>query len=264
MAKKVSASVSGKLEMLKGIELATKAQQAVTSLYKKEKHINPFEPKYLSVHCDEILYNLVTTEYELYKVEEKRAHIDPLWLLFKGKIPNNAKLTEKEIEILVRERFDDLRDFFLSISQSRKSRAGGSFQYHIDHILTTLNYPHDSQKIIDGKPDFILPKAELYHKNPGECILITAKRTLRERWREVITEGKKSPHYFLMTVDTKPSQNLMQEMADNRISLVVPSPIIAQIPAYKKFSNVITFKGLLDDYVAPAMKRWKQKGIIKK
>ena len=126
---------------------------------------------------------------------------------------------------MIKGKFNELRDFYKSISQSRVSRAGGSLQNHIAFILDSLRYPLEVQKIINGKPDFILPNANLYYTTPGECVLLTAKRTLRERWRQIITEGFKSPQYFLVTIDEEQTVNNLKEMAQHRIYLVVPERI---------------------------------------
>jgi len=163
---------------------------------------------------------------------------------------------------LVKEKFNDLREFYKSISQSRVARAGGSLQNHIAYILHALNYPFEVQKIINGKPDFILPNAALYHKTPGECVLVTAKRTLRERWRQIITEGFRSPQYFLVTIDEKQSSGNLKEMAGHRIYIVVPERIKRSISVYKAAGNVVSLGAFFRDYLDPAITRWRQAGII--
>jgi len=247
--------------MPKGIELAHKAQDELKRRYRGKK-VNPFSQAYLKAHCDEILDELVVLEFELFKVEEQRVNSGSLWEVFQNDLPKSKHFTKRQIEILIKGKFNDLRDFYKSISQSRVSRAGGSLQNHIAFILDSLHYPFEMQKIINGKPDFILPNANLYYKTPGECILVTAKRTLRERWRQIITEGFKSPQYFLITIDEKQTANNLREMAQHRIYLVVPQRIKQNKPAYKSAGNVISLGALLRDYLDPAMLRWRQAGII--
>ena len=66
--------------------------------------------------------------------------------------------------------------FYLSLAQSRKARAGKTFESTHNSLFKMLKYPFDEQIVIDGKPDFLMPSAEHYRKNPMECIIFTAKR----------------------------------------------------------------------------------------
>ena len=216
----------------------------------------------MNAHCDEIIDELIDLEFELFKIEEQRVNSDLLWQVLGGDLPPSKRLTENQLELLVKSKFNELRDFYKSISQSRASRAGGSFQNHIAYISDTLNYPFEAQKIINGKPDFILPNVALYHKTPGECILMTAKRTLRERWRQIITEGFRSPQYFLVTIDEKQSADGLKEMAGHRIYLVIPERIRQSVSVYQTSGNVVTVRAFFEDYLDPAMMRWRQAGII--
>lgn len=247
--------------MPKGIDLARRAQDELKARY-KAKNIDPFDQAYLKAHCDEILDELVALEFELFKIVEQRVNSDLLWQVVGNALPLSKPLTKSQLEPLVKGKFNTLRDFYKSISQSRASRAGGSLQNHIAFILDSLRYPYEVQKIINGKPDFILPSANLYYTTPGECVLLTAKRTLRERWRQIITEGFKSPQYFLVTIDEKQSSDSLKEMAGHRIYLVVPERIKQSVSVYGTSGNVISVRAFFEDYLDPAMIRWRQAGII--
>lgn len=247
--------------MPRGIDLAQKAQAELKARYAAE-NVDPFGQAYLKANCDKILDELLTLEFELFKTEEQRVYSERLWKVVESGLPSSEHFTKNQLENLVKSKFNELRDFYKSISQSRVARAGGSLQNHIAYILAILNYPFEAQKMINGKPDFILPNAALYHSTPSECILVTAKRTLRERWRQIITEGFRSPYYFLVTIDEKQSLDNLREMAGHRIYLVVPERIRQSISVYRTFGNVISVKAFFADYLDPAMIRWRQAGII--
>lgn len=247
--------------MPRGIELAHKAQGELKVLYKAQ-NINPFDQAYLKAQCDEILDELVALEFELFKIEEQRVNSNLLWQIVGSDLPPSKRLSKNQLESLVKGKFNELRDFYKSISQSRVARAGGSIQNHIAYILATLNYPFEAQQMINGKPDLILPNAALYHSTPSECILVTVKRTLRERWRQIIIEGFRSPYYFLVTIDEKQSSDSLKEMAGHRIYLVVPERIRQSVSIYRTSGNVISVRTFLRDYLDPAMIRWRQAGII--
>jgi len=160
--------------------------------------------------------------------------------------------------------FELLDKFFVSLGNSRKSRAGTTFELILKELFQTyLGYPLDSQVQIDGaKPDFVLPSAKRFIDNPLDCILLTAKRTLRERWRQVITEANKSYLYFLAHLDDNVSQNQINEAQKHKVYLVTTSEIIERVGHYQRSTNVISFEDFLDRHLDPAMKRWGLSGHL--
>jgi hypothetical protein len=153
--------------------------------------------------------------------------------------------------------YDALDSFFLSISQSRKSRAGGVFEYIIQELFRRLSYPAEAQVEIDGaKPDFVLPSAEYFREKPLDSLIFTAKRTLRERWRQVVTEANKGYGYFLATIDEKISANQIAKASENKIYIVTTQQNIDGNPHYGKAYSVISFEDFFTHHLDPAMKRW--------
>jgi len=154
--------------------------------------------------------------------------------------------------------FNDLDKFFLSISQSRKSRAGSAFEFIIREMLVRLEYPFSEQVVIGGaKPDYVLPSEKYFLERPLDSILLTAKRTLRERWRQIVTEANKAYGYFLATIDKKVSQNQIKQASEHKVYIVVPISIKQEIEHYKSAYNVISFENFFENHLDPAMKRWK-------
>lgn len=246
--------------MPRGNLLAKRAQERLKELY-KIRGIDLSSPQYIKSHCDELLGELLETEFELYKQQEQEVNIELLWQVMENSLPPKP-ITKNRLERHIKGKFGELQDFYKSISQSRVARAGGSLQNHVAYIFSVLKYPFEAQQEVDGKPDFILPNAALYRQNPGECILVTAKRTLRERWRQIITEGFKSPQYFLITIDERQTEHNLSEMAGHRIYLVVPKCLKLNIQKYKEAGNVLSLKSFFGGYLDPAMVRWQQARII--
>lgn len=153
-----------------------------------------------------------------------------------------------------------LARFYLGIIQGRKPRAGKAFEQSIYTLFTTLDYPYTSQPIINGQPDFLLPGVKHYRENAMDCIIFTVKRTLRERWRQIISEGTRGHMFFLATIDEEVSKRDLPEMLHNRIYLVMPESIRKSV--YPDQKNVISFEIFFRDYLDPAMKRWKDNAVI--
>jgi hypothetical protein len=128
-------------------------------------------------------------------------------------------------------------------------------------LFKKCKYPFSEQAIINGKPDFVMPSEAYYRSNPIDCIVFTAKRTLRERWRQIVTEGTKAYGFFLATIDDSLTESQMDEMARNKIFVVVPRNLKETNSKYTKAFNVITFETFFDEYLDPAMKRWKKRNL---
>jgi hypothetical protein len=158
--------------------------------------------------------------------------------------------------------FETLDRFYLSVAQSRKTRAGQTFEATIRSLFRQCGYPFQEQCIVNGKPDFLLPSEEHYKRLATDCIIFTAKRTIRERWRQIATEGTRGKALFLATIDEKVSANQAEEMRQNRIYLVVPESLKKSVPHYAKAANIISFEDFFTDHLDPAMQRWKRAGVI--
>ena len=87
-------------------------------------------------------------------------------------------------------------------------------------------------------------------------MLLTAKRTLRERWRQVVTEANVTYSYFLATLDNKVTQSQLNQAAKHKIYVVTTKTNIGQIEHYDKAGNVISFEEFITLHLDPAMKRW--------
>ena len=108
----------------------------------------------------------------------------------------------------------------------------------------------------------MLPNIDYYRRFPVDCIIFTVKRTLRERWRQIVTEGTRGLGFYLATIDDSITANQLGEMAANRIYLVVPSRIKEDTNRYKSTANLLSFEAFFEDVLDPKMRTWKRSGII--
>jgi hypothetical protein len=145
--------------------------------------------------------------------------------------------------------FSVLDSIFLSAAQTRKSRAGLSFEHHVGRLLRDARICHEAQAVFGGRrPDFVLPGVKALNTN-GDAVIVSLKTTLRERWKQLALE-KPLGAIFLATVDDRVSGEAIDEMGRNSIYLVVPESLKkAKETAYIEYKNVITFKQFFDDEV---------------
>lgn len=210
---------------------------------------------------DSLLYETEREIYKVYLKYQKQYGKKVINTLIDYLVEVDELKDLEQVGEVLGNHFELLDKFFLSLAQSRKARAGKSFENIHNALFKELDYPFDEQRVINGKPDFIMPSYDHYIANPPDCIIFTAKRTLRERWRQIVTEGTRGLGFFLATIDEDLSENLFAEAHKNRIFIVCPEGIKKRY--YPDVINVLSFVQFFKDYLDPAVERWKRNGIIK-
>ena len=118
---------------------------------------------------------------------------------------------------------------------SHKSRAGKSLEHHLADIFTHNELIFEEQVITEEKkkPDFLFPNANCYHNlqfPADDLIVLGAKTTCKDRWRQVLTEADRVEVKYLFTLQQGISKNQLLEMKDSQLKLVVPRKYIGSFP----------------------------------
>ncbi|WP_052103727.1 MULTISPECIES: type II restriction endonuclease [Lysobacter] len=147
-------------------------------------------------------------------------------------------------------RFPEIDRVFLSASQQRKNRAGRSFEHHIAASLKAGHIRFTEQAVTGGRrPDFVMPDLSALRSKKrtyAEALVLAAKTTLRERWKQVSSE-RLNCDVFLATVDDRVAASSIREMANADIRLVVPEALKSSDEAhYKGQPNVLSFREFFD------------------
>lgn len=221
------------------------------------KNIN--NPEWIKKHFSELVELIQVSAYDIYLKHEKQCVSNCFREAF-GSILNKDANREDFFKALENNTWA-LDKFFLGLTQGRRPRAGKAFEHIIKTLFNTLSYPYTPQAIINGQPDFLLPSVEHFRKNAMDCIIFTVKRTLRERWRQIVTEGTRGYLFFLATIDNDIAIRDLKEIQDHRIYLVMPENIRTEY--YPKQVNVISFETFFEQHLDPAMNRWRKNKIIK-
>lgn len=234
-------------------EIAEEASQNITSRFKYNK-------EQIKQNFDSLLFETEKEAYRVYLGYEQE-YGEAVFKAWTDELIKDGQISKlDDVGIILGKNFKLLNSFFLSLSQSRKVRAGKSFEDIHNALFKELAYPFDEQRVINGKPDFIMPSYEHYKENAPDCIIFTAKRTLRERWRQITTEGTRGLGFFLATIDDELTSAQLTEMQHNRIFIVCPANIKNE--KYPNVVNVLSFEQFFKDYLDPAMERWRRNGII--
>jgi hypothetical protein len=202
---------------------------------------------------DSVIMNANDQAKKMFFNQENKAGIIAITEYFQENI--NPRIEEKAAVLsYIANQFKDLDKFFLSLAQARRSRAGITFEAIIRLLFEKLDIPHSYQPVVNGKPDFIVPGKEEYLRAPQDTIVVTAKRTVRERWRQITTEGARGYRFFLATIDKDISGTTLNEMAQNQVTLIIPQAIIDEKKVYQNHSVVKNYKYLFDSIIPHCLK----------
>ena len=164
---------------------------------------------------DTALMKCMETEYELFRFVERQICQPEVARVFKN--------------------VDDFLQTAARIMNRRKARAGRALENHVHYLLSEASIPHEMRpQQIDGKPDVVIPSTAAYQdpSYPSEKLLVLGiKTTCKDRWRQVLNEGKKVPDKHIITMQPGISSNQLQEMYDSRVTLVVPENLHGSYPS---------------------------------
>jgi hypothetical protein len=222
---------------------------------------------------DEVEFNVILMK-DLYKILDTPKQILDLLLTKKVTQLKGEKLKEEIVKLCgeyAGRIFPYIYKISLSNTNSRRSRAGKTFEAIIYKIYDCLNYTFDSQSKVGRKTftelglgkkvDSILPNIQAYEKRRNKTIIGTMKTSLRERWQEVAEEIERTkiPEIHLLTADESISKSKAQEMNNHNI-IVVAYNWIANSESLKSMKNIISFEEYLFEEIPSILKFWTKNG----
>lgn len=122
---------------------------------------------------------------------------------------------------------DQFISYSLSMNNRRKSRMGHSLEGHLASIFQRAGIAFDQQKNTEGrrKPDFLFPGQAAYRAaapHDPSLVMLAAKSTCKDRWRQILNEAAKIPTKHLCTLQPSLSEHQLREMDEEGVVLVVP------------------------------------------
>lgn len=200
-----------------------------------------------------------SVELELFREYQRRERSVELVRIVMGDDP--VEIDAKGAIRRLIEAYQAVDALMLSASQQRKSRAGYSYEHHIEAMLSGGGIPFEKQVIVEARkrPDFVLPSLAFVDSGTPKAstgLILSAKTTLRERWKQVERE-KGHRRLFLTTVDENIAGNAIEDMDSFGVLLVIPESLMKSKEAeYAGHTNVISFRQFCDDIIAPNLTEW--------
>ncbi|WP_421760319.1 type II restriction endonuclease [Devosia sp.] len=254
---KIASFASGHAAMPTTLQLALKAQGAWL-----EKTGQPNMDPFALHNPGDVLREISRSiEWELFREYQRRERSVELVRIVFGDTPNN--LSPSEIIRALVDEFPRVDALMLSASQQRKSRAGYSYEHHIEAMLLGGNIPFEKQVVIEAKkrPDFILPSLTFLSSKSDSAatgLILSAKTTLRERWKQVEREMGGKRRLFLSTVDENIAGNAIEDMASLGVHLVIPESLKkSKLAEYEGHCNVLGFREFCESQIKPNLVFWR-------
>ena len=121
-------------------------------------------------------------------------------------------------------------EYFKSILNRRRSRMGRSLEHHVAAVLDEfgISYAHGATTEKGNKPDFLFPSEDFYHDAAMDdpvLMMLGAKSTCKDRWRQVLPEAEKISRKHLLTLQPRISEPQTEQMRVANVQLVVPLAI---------------------------------------
>jgi hypothetical protein len=259
----IAAWLAGRIDIFARDNAAMPGTAALASLARQAylektglKTINPFE---LAAPGDTLRDISRSIEWDLFRKFQRKERAVELVRIVLGDEP--AKVDAAGIIKRLIDTLPEIDALMLSAGQQRKSRAGYSYEHHIEAMLTDGGVPFDKQVIIAARkrPDFILPSLQFMESGkPGAktALILSAKTTLRERWKQVERE-KADNNLYLTTVDENIAGNAIEDMASFGVHLVIPESLRkSKLAEYEGHANVLSFREFCDTVIAPNLAAW--------
>lgn len=183
---------------------------------------------------DKYIKEIEGAAFKIYSGYEKKAFDELL------KIKRNGLLNEKEFMQCVRE-------LEFKASQMRKSRGGYSLERIFKTLLNLQGIPcerpsKETKKILE-RIDLVCPDAKTAKNTPDKAIFLAVKRTLRERWKQVVPEQIKGARLYLVTINDSLPENKANEIKKAGMVVYVKDKIkerkgLKDKPWVRKLSNL--------------------------
>jgi hypothetical protein len=201
------------------VQLAAAARQFADEFYRRNAEAAVNDP-------DDTLSSWIETEYSLFKALENDRY--------------------KEALASPSQSVEELVALSNTILNRRKSRAGKSLEHHLAAIFDDNRLPYTAQGSTEGdrKPDFLFPGTSQYRDmtySSSGLVFLGAKTTCKDRWRQVLNEAARIPDKHLFTLQQGISSNQLREMAEERLTLVIPAQNMGLFPAEHR-ENILDLK----------------------
>ena len=187
------------------------------------------EPDFVRSRFSDALEKVFSVTYETYKRYEENA-INSLAETFLSEW--SSSLGREKTREMFRTAVTESIKMEKSLSQSRSSRAGSSFEAIVQELLHIIRIP--SERVTRGdkraglnRIDLVIPDRETAVASPDRTHFLSLKTSLRDRWRRRLFLHNQGQMIHLLTIlqNEVLSNRVAQNIVDHGIFLYVPDRV---------------------------------------
>lgn len=187
------------------------------------------EPEFVRTRFSDSVEKVFATTYDTYKEYEEN-RLDAL--ANKIFLEERDNMTKGEGLEAFKRAVSKATSMEKSLSQSRVSRAGKSFETIVQELLAIVGIR--SEHITQGNKkanlrriDLVVPDKKTAIETPDKAHFLSLKTSLRERWREVVEEQTQGQRTHLLTLLQREilSNATAKKITDHGIILYVPDRV---------------------------------------
>ncbi len=169
---------------------------------------------------EQLVKDVESTAFKIYKEYERKAFekLAELWVINRKNMISKILKEKGEMGVkeIILQLVEPIRKMEFRAGQMRRARGGKTFE-HIVRILLNLagvpcEEPHKETREALERIDLVSPDAETARQTPDKSIFIATKRTLRERWKQVVPEHMKGARLYLVTINGKLPKKKAEEI----------------------------------------------------
>jgi len=200
---------------------------------------------------EHLIREVESTAFNIYKEYETKAFekLVDLWIGQKREWITMVlkEKGEKGIKEILSNFITLIREMEFRAGQMRKARGGKTFEHAVKILLNLAGVPceepHRETKNILKRIDLVSPDAETARLTPDKAIFIATKRTLRERWKQVVPEHMKGARLYLVTINGNITEEKAKEIKETGMVVYVASelkekPYLKEKPWVRKLTDL--------------------------
>lgn len=225
--------------MLEIVEEATKSIPELDIILKqaiKSIKLDYASADYIIENFERLIREVEATAFGIYREYEKRAFekLRDLWINQKRQWIAEIlhEKGEEGVKDILSDFIDDVRELEFRAGQMRKARGGKTFEHVIKNLLNLASVPcespHKETRNILKRIDLVSPDAETARSTPDKSIFIATKRTLRERWKQVVPEHMKGARLYLVTIDDNITEGKAKEIKETGMIVYIKNGLKAK------------------------------------
>ena len=218
------------------------------------------DPAWLKSHFSVIADTAMLAAQERYLDAQRHAAKAAFFNVLVPMVGERA--TADEFVGILADNFHSLDKFFVSLGQTRHPHIVKTFELLVCKLIATA-YAGAAQAVLVGQPDFIMPTVEHFRRTPADCMVVSVKRSVRDRWRQIVSDGTQPQAFYVATLDEEVSKVELFEMEASHFHLVVTDRVKNGRHDYRAAANVITFEELCAQHLDPCVARWRGAGLVR-